>query len=69
MTTEPALDLDGDDVRLLVLWSWTYAKDRTSFAHRHVLRLVERNKHLFSDSELEGFGFTLREEWVSPRVD
>ena len=58
MTTEPTLDLDADDVRLLVLWSWHYAKDRTSFAHRHVLKLV--------DSELEGFGFTREEEWVGP---
>lgn len=62
------IDLDEEDVRLLILWSWHYAKDRTSFAHRHVLKLVRLHRHLFNDSELEGFGLT-QEERVLPQLD
>jgi hypothetical protein len=48
--------LDDEDVRLLCLWAWRHAKDRDSFATRHVLKLVRDNEHLFSLRDLEEFG-------------
>jgi hypothetical protein len=50
---QPTLDLDDEDVRLLILWAWRYAKTRNSFAPRHVKRLAERHKHLLSPWDLK----------------
>jgi hypothetical protein len=45
---QPVFDLDNEDVRLLILWAWRYAKTRNTFAPRHVKKLAERHRHLLN---------------------
>lgn len=47
------VDMDEEDVRLLILWAWRYAKTRDTFAPRHVKRLAERHKHLLNEWDLK----------------